>query len=69
MPLYRAWRLCANRFHVIGQLKLVCAQFEERKNEKDQGPLWQGDVGCKCVEPYYVANIVDLKDTHYNSCH
>ncbi len=37
MPLHRAWRLCANRCHVIRHLKLVCAQLKERKNEKDQG--------------------------------
>ncbi len=37
MPLDRAWRLCANRCHVIGHLKLVCVQLKERKNEKDQG--------------------------------
>jgi hypothetical protein len=37
VPLDRAWRLCANRCHVIRQVRLVCAQLKERKNEKDQG--------------------------------
>jgi len=42
VPLDRAWRLWANRCHVIGHLKLVCAQLKERKNEKDHGPNGKG---------------------------